>query len=283
MKNSKRFMSLLLAFAIILTLAACGNKSNSSNTDNSDENSEEVVIIGTEGTYPPYNYINDEGNVDGYDVAVALAVAELVPEIEFKFEPTAWDSIFVALESGNFDLIVNQIAKNESREEKYQFAEVPYAYSVNSIIYKASRTDIQSIKDLHGKTVAAGIGTNNTTWLEEYNAEHDNAITIEYYDGNISLMLQDVISGRVDATVNNPATAKLIAEEQGLDLESVVVTEIGIEPVYFLYSKNDNGTRYKELIDTALQTLTQNGTLSKLSIEYLGADYTSEEAFNITK
>ncbi len=281
MKKMNKSILLLFLLTMVFSLTACADKNVASDTTNT--NSPEVVIVGTEGEYPPYNYVNEDGTVDGYDAAVALAVDELIPEIEFKFQPTAWDSIFVALEAGNFDLIVSQIAKNESREEKYQFADVPYAYSVNSIIFKAGRTDIQSIEDLHGKTVAAGIGSNNTTWLEEYNEKNGNPITIEYYDGNVSLMLQDIISGRVDATVNNPVTTELIAEEQNLDIESVLVSELGINPVYFLYSKTDNGTRYKGLIDSALKTLTENGTLAKLSTEYLGTDYTSEDAFNITE
>lgn len=281
MKKMNKSILLLFILTMVFSLTACADKPVASDT--ASNNSPEVVIVGTEGEYPPYNYVNKDGTVDGYDAAVALAVDELIPEIEFKFQPTAWDSIFVALEAGNFDLIVSQIAKNESREEKYQFAEVPYAYSVNSIIFKAGRTDIQSIEDLHGKTVAAGIGSNNTTWLEEYNEKNGNPITIEYYDGNVSLMLQDIISGRVDATVNNPVTSELIAEEQNLDIESVLAPELGINPVYFLYSKTDNGTKYKELIDSALKTLTENGTLAKLSTEYLGTDYTSEDAFNITE
>ena len=295
MKKIQKMLSILLVLTMVFSFTACGNKSTSDSANSTDvadsddsanvtddTNSPEVVIIGTEGEYPPYNYVTKDGTVDGYDAAVARAVDELVPEIEFKFQPTAWDSIFVALESGNFDMIVSQIAKNETREEKYQFAEVPYAYSVNSIIYKSGRTDIASIEDLHGKTVAAGLGSNYSTWLEEYNAEHDNAIKIEYYDGNVNLMLQDILSGRIDATLNNPVTSKLIAEEQGLDIETVLLPDLGIIPVYFLYSKTDNGTKYKELIDAALQTLTDNGTLSKLSTEYLGADYTSEDAFNTT-
>lgn len=281
MKKMNKSILLLFMLTMVFSLTACADKNVASDTTST--NSPEVVIVGTEGEYPPYNYVNEDGTVDGYDAAVALAVDELIPEIEFKFQPTAWDSIFVALEAGNFDLIVSQIAKNESREEKYQFADVPYAYSVNSIIFKAGRTDIQSIEDLHGKTVAAGIGSNNTTWLEEYNEKNGNPITIEYYDGNVSLMLQDIISGRVDATVNNPVTTELIAEEQNLDIESVLASELGINPVYFLYSKTDNGTRYKGLIDSALKTLTENGTLAKLSTEYLGTDYTSEDAFNITE
>lgn len=76
---------------------------------------EKVVIVGTEGAYPPYNFVNKKGEADGYDIDVIKAIDERIPGITFKFEPTAWDGIFVALESGKFDIIASQIGKNAER------------------------------------------------------------------------------------------------------------------------------------------------------------------------
>jgi L-cystine transport system substrate-binding protein len=237
-----------------------------------------VVLVGTEAAYPPFNYTTEAGEIDGYDIAVIRALDELIPEVTFEFEPTAWDSIFVALESGKFDLIANQINKNPAREEKYQFSELPYSFAGNSIIFKAGRTDIKSIADLHGKTVAAGVGSYNTTWLEEYNAKNGNPITINYYDGNVSLMLQDIVSGRVDATINSEVTTRLIADELKLDLGYTLIDDTGITEQYLLFSKSETANFVKPLVDAALKTLVENGTLAELSVKYLGADYSTRES-----
>lgn len=279
MKNTKKIVLIFQIMFTFLFITGCGNDTASKNSSQPSATQKvETVIVGTEGAYPPYNYVDADGKVDGYDMAVVRALNELIPGVEFKFQPTAWDSIFVALESGKFDVIASQIAKNPSREEKYQFSELPYAYAASSIIYKGGRTDIKSLKDLHGKTVAVGVGSNNTVWLEEYNKKNDNAINFKYYDGDVSVMLQDIASGRVDATINSEVTTKLIAKKQGLDLGYAVAPELGVKPVFFLFAKNENGTKYKNIIDKALKTLSENGKLSELSKQYLGADYSTEAA-----
>ncbi|WP_444658109.1 transporter substrate-binding domain-containing protein [Caproiciproducens sp. R2] len=143
MKKGAKSISLFLATLLLLLTAACANtaapsaagsaadtsaSSAAASSASSDSGTKvETVIVGTEGAYPPFNYVDADGTVDGYDMAVVRALDELIPEVEFKFQPTAWDSIFVALESGKFDMIASQIAKNPSREEKYQFSELPYS------------------------------------------------------------------------------------------------------------------------------------------------------------
>ena len=264
MKRLHRIAALVAALALLLSLTATAFATEP-----------KVVKVGTEAAYPPFNYTTETGDVDGYDVAVIRAIDELIPELTFEFVPTAWDSIFVALESGKFDLIANQINKNPAREEKYQFSELPYSYAGNSIIFKAGRTDIKGIADLHGKTVAAGVGSYNTTWLEEYNAKNGNPITINYYDGNVSLILQDIVSGRVDATLNSEVTTKLIAEELKLDLGYTLIDDTGITEQYLLFSKSETAGEIKPLVDAALKTLVETGKLGELSTQYLGADYST--------
>jgi len=234
-----------------------------------------VVYVGTEAAYPPFNYTTETGELDGYDIAVVRALDELIPDVSFEFVPTAWDSIFVALESGKFDLIANQINKSPAREEKYQFSALPYSYAGNSIIFKSGRTDIKTLTDLHGKTVAAGVGNYNTTWLEEYNAANGNPISIAYYDGNIALILQDIVTGRVDATLNSEVTTRLIADELKLDLGYQLIDNTGITAQYLLFSRSETSNEIKFLVDTALQTLIDSGSLSQISIQYLGADYST--------
>ncbi len=267
MKHLHGLTALVLTIALLLSLAVPAFATEP-----------KVIKVGTEAAYPPFNYTRSTGDVDGYDVAVIRAIDELIPELTFEFVPTAWDSIFVALESGKFDIIANQINKNPAREEKYQFSELPYSFAGNSVIFKAGRTDIKSVADLHGKTVAAGVGSYNTTWLEEYNAKNGNPINIAYYDGNISLVLQDIVTGRVDATLNSEVTTKLIADELKLDLGYVLIDDTGITEQYLLFSKSDTSNEIKPLVDAALTTLVENGTLSELSVKYLGADYSTLES-----
>jgi L-cystine transport system substrate-binding protein len=237
-----------------------------------------VAKVGTEAAYAPFNYVDENGRVDGYDAAVVRAVDELIDELEFEFEPTEWSSIFIALESGRFDIVVSTISRTPEREEKFLFSEIPYLYSANAIVFKGGRTDIKSVKDLHGKTVALGIGTANTAALERYNSQNGDPIDVIYTDGELSKTAQEIINGRADAFLANPVSVSLFAKEQGLDIGFTIWKENGVEPLYFLFANNEKGKRAKELIDPALKKLLGDGTLADLSVKYLGADYSNEKA-----
>lgn len=268
----KKLLSAALATLIAFSLAGCGNADEGSGG--------EVVtyIVATEGAYAPFNYINEKNEPDGYDIAVAKAIDELIPEIKFEYLAVEWSSIFAGLEAERYDLIVSQIAKNPEREEKYLFAETPYDWILGAIAYQAGRTDIKSMDDLAGKTVTVAVGSSNAHIIETWNEEHGNVINVTYGDGDVTKALLDVQEGRVDATLVDPITARLIVEEQGLGVEFVLRGDADPLPVYWLYPQNEKGETLQPLVEEALKTLLENGTLAELSKQYLGDDYTTEEA-----
>lgn len=306
MKNTKKFkrvLALAIAASMTLGLSACGSSQNTAaesteaaateaaqesataatetaTTETAAEETTEVVTykIATEGAYAPYNYLDEDGNPDGYDIAVAKAVDELLPGVEFTYEAVEWSSIFAGLEAERYDIIVSQAVKTEEREAKYLFGEIPYTYTIGAIAYQAGRTDIKSMDDLAGKTCSVALGSSNANILETWNAEHGNVIEVVYGDGDVTKALLDVQEGRVDSTLVDPITASLVIGEQGLNVETVLRGDSVIKPTYWLYANTDKNKELQPLVDEALQTLRDNGTLSELSQQYLGEDYSSEEA-----
>jgi len=237
-----------------------------------------VIRVGTEGAYPPYNYVDSSKNSDGFDIAVIRAVGELLPEYDFEFVPTAWEGIFTALEGGSFDLIASNIAWRQEREEKYYLSKVPYLWGGSQLVYKAGRTDIHSLKDLNGKKVAAGVGTSTTNQLEDYIKNTGAPIQIVYTDGNIGTALMEIQAGRVDATISSIITTQLTADSLGIKIEGSTINEWPPYSVHFLFPKTEKGLLYRDKIDAALRQLLANGTLSAISKKYLyGKDHTTEE------
>jgi L-cystine transport system substrate-binding protein len=237
-----------------------------------------VIRVGTEGAYPPYNFVDSSKNVDGYDIAVVRAVGELLPEYKFEFIPTAWDGIFTALEGGSFDLIASNLGWRKEREEKYYLSTVPYLWGGSQLVYKAGRTDIRSLKDLNGKKVAAGVGTATTTQLEEYIKSTGAPVQIVYTDGNIATALLEIESGRVDATISSIITTQITAESLCIKIEGSTINEWEPSSIHLLFPKTDKGKLYRDQIDEALKQLHANGTLSALSKKYLfGKDHTTKD------
>jgi ABC-type amino acid transport substrate-binding protein len=276
----KKRSALYLILGLTAGLAAAGLSAAAEEETETEAIEVKKIVIGTEGAYAPYNLVNEDGEPDGYDIAVAKAIDELIPEVEFEYVATGWEGIFTALESGKIDIINSECGWNEERASKYLYPDIPYDNMTNAIIFKKGRDDIKDIESLTGLTVTAGMGSANTTWLENYNEENGNPINITYNDGDATKMLQEIIEGRADATLGSAVTTNLIVEEQGLQdqIDWVFWVDNGISPTYWLLRNDEEGQWLKGLIDEAMQTLIDDGTLSELSIEYLGADYSTEEA-----
>lgn len=234
--------------------------------------------IATEGAYAPYNYIGEDGQPDGYDIAVSKAVDELIPDVTFTYQAVEWSSIFAGLEAGRYDLIVSQAAKTPEREEKYLFGNTAYAWDLGAIAFVKGRDDIHSLEDLSGKTLTVAVGSSNANVIETWNASHNNAVEVVYGDGDITKALLDVQEGRVDATLVSPVTGNKIVSEQGLNIDFALRNDEEPKPVFWLYANTPENEELKEKVDQALQQLVDSGKLGEISKEYLGEDYSSLEA-----
>lgn len=234
--------------------------------------------IATEGAYAPYNYIGEDGQPDGYDIAVSKAVDELIPDVTFTYQAVEWSSIFAGLEAGRYDLIVSQAAKTPEREEKYLFGNTAYAWDLGAIAFVKGRDDIHSLDDLSGKTLTVAVGSSNANVIETWNASHNNAVEVVYGDGDITKALLDVQEGRVDATLVSPVTGNKIVSEQGLNIDFALRNDEEPKPVFWLYANTPENEELKEKVDQALQQLVDSGKLGEISKEYLGEDYSSLEA-----
>jgi L-cystine transport system substrate-binding protein len=233
----------------------------------------DAVAVGTEGTYAPYTFRDEKGQLTGYDVEVVKEIGRRAG-FEPRFVPTPWDSMFLGLEARKFDLVANQIAKNPERERKYLFSD-PYLVAGAQIIVKANRTGrFASLADLKGLKVGTGVGSNYAKMLEEHNAKHpEAAIRVETYDGDVSTVLQDIAAGRLDATVNDRLTAGYAAQKLKLPVKAVG-EPIALVPSHFVVRKDPSGEALVKRIDGALAAMKKDGTLSKLSLQWFGADYT---------
>ncbi len=229
----------------------------------------EVFTVGTEGVYAPFTYMDEKNNLTGYDVEVVKAIAKKL-QAEVKFVPTPWDSMFLSLETKKFDLIANEIGKNPEREKKYLFSD-SYLISGAQIIVKADKSGISTLDDLKGLKVGIGVGSNYAKLLED--ANKDKKIDIKYYDGNMTTVLQDIVAGRIDATVNDRLTVGYNVKKLGLKVK-LAGKPLALVPSFFVFRQGKEGEALKEQFNKALVELKKDGTLVDLSLKWFGADFT---------
>jgi ABC-type amino acid transport substrate-binding protein len=231
-----------------------------------------ALTVGTEGVYAPFTFADEQGQLTGYDVEVVREIGKRAG-LEVTFLSTPWDSIFLGLEAKKFDLIANQIGKTPEREKKYLFSD-DYLISGVQIIVKADRKGtLAGLADLAGLKVGTGVGSNYTKLLEDYNAKHKPGIELKYYDGNVTTVLQDIVAGRLDATLNDRLTAGYNAKKLNLPVK-LVGAPIALVPSHFVVRKDKDGEALIARVNGALGALKQDGTLSRLSVKWFGADYT---------
>lgn len=268
-----KFILLLSVLVVAFTLAACSSSSDDKKEVESI-NGTQTIKVGTMGTYNPFSFKDKNGKLTGYDLEVLRLVEKEDPSLKFEFVAGPWDSLFVGLDADKFQLLANQITANPDREKNYTLTKTSYFNSVAQIIVKSgNKKNIQSLEDLKGKKIGLTVGDSFTRIVEDWNKEHGDILKITYYEQDISTILEDIESGRLDATVNDPIMAKSKADVQGLHIETAG-EPIAKDPTFFIAKKDEKGKELIDKIDVALKKLKDEGVISKLSKKWFDIDYT---------
>ena len=179
-----------------------------------------VYKIGTNAEYPPFENVDEAGEIVGFDVELITAIAE-ASEFEFEWVNTRWDGIFVALQSGEFDAVISAATITDERAEIVNFSD-PYFNAGQTIAVRADETEIEGPEDLAGKKVGVQLGTTGDIWLSE-----QTQAEVIRFDEN-TLAFQSLANGDVDAAVaDGPVTIEIVKAnpEMRLKVLSGVYTE----------------------------------------------------------
>jgi cystine transport system substrate-binding protein len=259
-------MRYILKGAVFMVLAAVLSLSaNAADNSLEDIRKKGQITVGLEGTYPPFSFQNDKGELSGFEVEFAQALAKELG-IKANITPGKWDGLLASLESKRIDVVINQVTITEERKKKYNFS-TPYTYSgIQVLTKKENAKNYKSAADLGGKKIGVGLGSNYEQWLRE----NTKGVDIRTYDDDPT-KYQDLNIGRTDAILVDRIAALDLVSKTGNTLA------LGGEPL----SKQEAGVAIRKsdeellkAVNAAIDTLRKNGTLSKLSQKWLGADIT---------
>ena len=259
---------LALALGAVLALTACSGGAAQSGASPAAEDdyalaSPGTLTVATEGTYRPFSFHDASGELVGFDVEIAEAVADKLG-LEIRFQETQWDAIFAGLDAGRFDVIANQVSINPEREEKYLFSE-PYTVSPGVIVVTEDDDSIAGFEDLAGKTTAQSLTSN---WYELATDSGANVEPVEGWAQAVSLLQQ----GRVDATINDSLTFLDYENSEGpTGLKIAAETD---DPAYNAFAFTQDKDALVAAVDEALAELREEGVLAEISEKYFGADVT---------
>lgn len=270
----KKYIASLLIIFTIFIFAGCSaatDKASSTSNNSSDSKNDQEIIVGTSPSFPKVTFLDQSGKLTGFDIELVKEIDQRLPNYKFKFQTMDFPNLLLSLNTNKIDFVANEMEKNKDRSEKYLFNKVPYAFwKTYIIVAKTNNQPIHSLDDLKGKNVLTTATTAEANLLENYNKDHNNAIHIVYTNGASNDTVSQVTSGRVDATLGADFSLSLIDPQGKL---KVVGEPLASNGVYFVFRKNEKEVANQ--IDHALTQIKQDGTLSKLSKEWLGKDYTN--------
>ena len=266
----KKRILMLLVVSVALIAVGCSSVEPARSEVSADSGIKKIVV-GTEGTYKPFNFMDEEGNLVGYDIDVLKEVDKRIDDLNFVFEAGQWDSLFLGMESGKYDMVADQLVQTEERREKYQFTENSYFSALTYLVVREDDNSISSLKDLEGKKVGVTVATLYSNLLEEYNAENNNAIDIVYYEGNITSIFQDLEIGRIDAAINDNFIINDAIDTLGLKIKTAG-EPVDVALCYQIFPQTEEGDALREKVDEAIASMREDGSLAEISIQWFGED-----------
>ena len=282
----KKFVTMLLALVMVLSLAACGGENEPANdagssapandTQPADDKSASPSFttveagklhMSTNAEFPPYEMTTDDGGFAGIDVEVADAIAKKLG-LELVVDNMGFDAALTAVQTGQSDIAMAGITVTDDRLEVMDFSD-SYATGVQVVIIKEDSPAVQSLDDLAS---AAMIGTQKATTgyiycsapVEEGGYGEDHVIAFD--TGALAVMA--LVNGQVDAVVidNEPAKA-YVAENPGL---KILDTEFAVEDYAIGFAKGN--TALKDAVNAAMAELKADGTFQNIVDKYITAE-----------
>lgn len=268
--TSRILTSTAAAAVLALSLAACGSDGGSDS--NSDDAAFDLIKAGTltvcsDVPYPPFEDFDKSSptGFKGYDIDIVSAVAEEL-DLKLEIKDSSFDALQsgLALNSGQCDLAASAMTITEERAEKIGFSE-GYYDSEQSLLVPAG-SDITSIDDLAGKTVAVQKGTTGKSYAEEH--APDAKITSLPSDGE---MYAAIKAGQVDAILQDLPVNLDHQKDPKQAGKFQVVETYKTDEKYGLAMKKTN-TELVEAVDDALEEIRDSGEYQTIYDTYFATE-----------
>lgn len=285
----KKTLGLVMAAVMMSSIfSGCAKEANTpeaetKNNTNVEEGSDEVqkdaeqtekvessagtFTVGFDQDFPPMGFVGDDGEFTGFDLDLAKEVAGRLG-LEIVYQPIAWDAKDMELKTGSIDCIWNGFTI-DGREDKYAWTS-PYMANQQVFVVNAE-AEITGFADLAGKTVAVQSDSSAEKALQSNEALTSTFETLKVVaDYNTGMM--ELESGAVDAVAMDETVASYQLKKRG-DGKFKILEETLAEEEYGVGFELNN-TELRDKVQSTLEEMGADGTLTKISEEWFGKDVT---------
>ena len=257
----KSLLKLTAAAAFVIASGFAAGSANADDLETIKASGE--MRIGMSGEYPPFNFVNENNEVVGFDVDIGKEIAKRMG-LEGKPVTTAWDGILVGLLASKFDTIVGSMTITPEREKVVDFVG-PYYHAGRAVFVKDDST-VQTLEDLKGKKIGVTLGETHEKWARE-----QGGWDITTYKGLPPLLLE-LNAGRVDAIVVDNIPVAIAVKETGQKVRQLDTPNIEGGAVAIGIAIRKENPELKAEMQKALDAMMADGTYEKISMKWVGRD-----------
>lgn len=226
------------------------------------------VRIGTEGAYPPFNFIDSNQQLQGFDIDIAKAICENV-KVECTFVAQDWDGIIPALLANKYDAIMASMSITDERKQTIAFSNKYYQTPALFIADKKNASLGTTPEALKGKTVGAQSATVSATFLEDVYGKAGANVKLYATQDEANL---DLASGRLDAVLGDKTVLLPWLEKAQEGKCCQVIGQDIRDEKYFGegigIGLRKEDTDLKALFDKGIEGIRADGTYEKINAKY---------------
>jgi|SRR5690625_101910 len=257
MKKILRFWSItMVLMAVSVILFACGGDDEAAPAEDGEITK---LVVGTDATYAPMEYMDDNGDIVGIDIDIVDAIAEELG-IEVEYKNIGWEPLFPAVDNDEVDFAVSSITITDKREESYDFTD-PY-YIANQLILVPEGSEIASFSELEDdKTISVQINTTGHIVVQELIGEtNPNILAAE----TMPLAITEMINGNADASVGDNSTVNEYMQNNPNAAVETIEDDDFEKEYYGLMVKKGND-EVRELLNEGIEKIKENGKLEEIT------------------
>lgn len=219
---------------------------------------QQVVRMGTEGAYPPFNFINDQTKqVDGFEREVGDELCKRA-QLTCEWVTTDWDSIIPNLTAGNYDTIIAGMSITEERAKVISFTQNYFPPASSAYVALSADANLKGVVAAQTGTIQAGYVAESGATLVEFATPDETVAAVR--------------NGEADAVFADRDFLKPIVEESGGKLvwageEVQLGGGVGM-------GLRQSDTELREKFDAAISTMKADGSLNALIEKWFGPEAT---------
>lgn len=273
--NRRTFLKSVGGTGVALTVAGCtsggdGDGSTTAGTTGESTTTSDVTTItpGTASGFPPFEFVNDSGDLVGFDIDLLSAVVEQTDGYELgSWEDLAFDQLIVALDNGNIDVAAAAMTINPDRDETIDFTDPYYDANQAVLVREGGSFRPESKDDLADRPIGAQAGTTGKDQMDSLVEDGTISSSQTNTYENYVLAVQDLANGNIDAViVDTPVAETFVANRD-------VVVSFTIETgEQYGFGVRENASDLQSALNEGLQAVQDNGTYADLTEEWFASE-----------